>query len=157
LINPRQSAPISYDTSPLNLADGAPQAGPAAAPGQPAPDALLQDVDAPRYLSECFGRGFVALAISPAAPLSAELDALAAATQSLPHPLQVVRVGAGGWQDAHGQLRQRYGVADGMVYLLRPDGYVLGRWTAPDAASLRAVLIPYYPSIALPAKKEAQA
>lgn len=157
LINPRQSAPISYDTSPLNLADGAPQAGPAAAPGQPAPDALLQDGDAPRYLSECFGRGFVALAISPAAPLSAELDALAAATQSLPPPLQVVRVGAGGWQDAHGQLRQRYGAADGMVYLLRPDGYVLGRWTAPDAASLRAALIPYYPSIALPAKKEAQA
>jgi len=157
LINPRQSAPISYDTSPLNLADGAPQAGPAAAPGQPAPDALLQDGDAPRYLSECFGRGFVALAVSPAAPLSAELDALAAATQSLPHPLQVVRVGADGWHDAHGQLRQRYGAADGMVYLLRPDGYVLGRWTAPDAATLRAALIPYYPSIALPAKKEAQA
>lgn len=157
LINPRQSAPISYDTSPLNLADGAPQAGPAAAPGQPAPDALLQDGDAPRYLSECFGRGFVALAVSPAAPLSAELDALAAATQSLPHPLQVVRVGADDWHDAHGQLRQRYGAADGMVYLLRPDGYVLGRWTAPDAATLRAALIPYYPSIALPAKKEAQA
>lgn len=157
LINPRQSAPISYDTSPLNLADGAPQAGPAAAPGQPAPDALLQDGDAPRYLSECFGRGFVALAVSPAAPLSAELDALAAATQSLPHPLQVVRVGADGWHDAHGQLRQRYGAADGMVYLLRPDGYVLGRWTAPDAATLRAALLPYYPSIALPAKKEAQA
>lgn len=157
LINPRQSAPISYDTSPLNLADGAPTAGPAAAPGQPAPDALLQDGDAPRYLSECFGRGFVALAVSPAAPLSAELDALAAATQSLPHPLQVVRVGADGWHDAHGQLRQRYGAADGMVYLLRPDGYVLGRWTAPDAATLRAALLPYYPSIALPAKKEAQA
>lgn len=157
LINPRQSAPISYDTSPLNLADGAPQAGPAAAPGQPAPDALLQDGDAPRYLSECFGRGFVALAVSPAAPLSAELDALAAATQGLPHPLQVVRVGADGWHDAHGQLRQRYGAADGMVYLLRPDGYVLGRWTAPHAATLRAALIPYYPSIALPAKKEAQA
>ncbi|EJO29280.1 FAD-dependent monooxygenase [Achromobacter marplatensis] len=157
LINPRQSAPISYDTSPLNLADGAPQAGPAAAPGQPALDALLQDGDAPRYLSECFGRGFVALAVSPPAPLSAELDALAAATQSLPHPLQVVRVGADGWHDAHGQVRQRYGAADGMVYLLRPDGYVLGRWTAPDAATLRAALIPYYPSIALPAKKEAQA
>ncbi|CAB3657787.1 FAD-dependent oxidoreductase [Achromobacter marplatensis] len=157
LINPRQSAPISYDTSPLNLADGAPQTGPAAAPGQPAPDALLQDGDAPRYLSECFGRGFVALAVSPATPLSAELDALAAATQGLPQPLQVVSVGAGGWHDAHDQLRQRYGAADGMVYLLRPDGYVLGRWTAPDAATLRTALIPYYPSIALPAKKEAQA
>ena len=133
------------------------EAGPAAAPGQPAPDALLQDGDAPRYLSECFGNGFVALAVSPAAPLSAELDALVAATQGSPHPLQVVRVGAGGWHDAHGQLRQRYGAADGLVYLLRPDGYVLGRWNAPDTASLRAALVPYYPSIALPAKKEGQA
>nr|WP_315844760.1 FAD-dependent monooxygenase [uncultured Achromobacter sp.] len=157
LINPRQSTPISYDSSPLNLADGAREAGPAAAPGQPAPDALLQDGDAPRYLSECFGNGFVALAVSPAAPLSAELDALVAATQGSPHPLQVVRVGAGGWHDAHGQLRQRYGAADGLVYLLRPDGYVLGRWNAPDTASLRAALVPYYPSIALPAKKEGQA
>ncbi|MGE8637396.1 MAG: FAD-dependent monooxygenase [Achromobacter sp.] len=157
LINPRQSTPISYDTSPLNLTDGACEAGPAAAPGQPAPDARLQEGDAPRYLSECFGHGFVALAVSPAAPLSAELDALAAATHGSPHPLQVVRVGTGGWHDAHGQLQQRYGVADGMVYLLRPDGYVLGRWAAPDAAILRAALVPYYPSIALPAKKEAQA
>ncbi|WP_175211739.1 FAD-dependent monooxygenase, partial [Achromobacter anxifer] len=32
LINPRQSAPISYDTSALNLEDGAPRAGAAAAP-----------------------------------------------------------------------------------------------------------------------------
>ncbi|MBB1595133.1 FAD-dependent monooxygenase [Achromobacter sp. UMC46] len=157
LINPRQSAPISYDTSPLNLADGAREAGAAAAPGQPAPDARLQDGDATRYLSECFGRGFVALAVSPAASVAGDLDALAAATQGAPHPLQIVRVGEGGWDDAHGQLRQRYGAADGAVYLLRPDGYVLGRWHAPDAASLRAALAPYYPSIAVPAHKESQA
>jgi 3-(3-hydroxy-phenyl)propionate hydroxylase len=157
LINPRQSAPISYDTSPLNLADGAPQAGPGAAPGQPAPDARLQDGDAPRYLSACFGNGFVALAVSPTATLTADLDALAASTQGAPHPLRIVRVGAGGWDDAHGQLQQRYGAADGLVYLLRPDGYVLGRWNTPDAARLRAALAPYYPSITVSAHKEGQA
>ncbi|MFD4840435.1 FAD-dependent oxidoreductase [Achromobacter sp. NPDC058515] len=157
LINPRQSAPISYDASPLNLDDGAPQAGPATAPGQPAPDALLQEGGAPRYLSACFGAGFVALALAPDAALSAELDALAAATQDAPHPLRVLRAGADGLRDAHGQLRQRYGDAPSTVYLLRPDGYVLGRWTAPDAAILRAALAPYYPSVAATATKKGQA
>lgn len=154
LINPRQSAPISYDTSPLNLNDGASQAGSAAAPGQPAPDALLHDGGTPRYLSACFGKGFVALAVSPDETLAADLDALAAATQGSPHPLRVVKAGPDGWDDAHGQLRQRYGPDANTVYLLRPDGYVLGRWVMPDAASLRAALAPYYPLTALPAHKE---
>lgn len=148
LINPRQSAPISYDTSPLNLRDGAPQASPAVAPGQPAPDARLQDGDTPRYLSECFGDGFVMLSVSPGHALANELDALAASTQDAPHPLRVVRIGDYGWDDAQGQLRQRFGAADGAVYLMRPDGYVLGRWAEPDAATLHAALAPYYPSIA---------
>ncbi len=99
----------------------------------------------------------MALAVSPTAALAADLDALAASTQGAPHPLRIVRVGAGGWDDAHGQLQQRYGAADGLVYLLRPDGYVLGRWNTPDAARLRAALAPYYPSITVPAHKEGQA
>ncbi|QVQ24692.1 FAD-dependent oxidoreductase [Achromobacter deleyi] len=157
LINPRQSAPISYDGSPLNLGDGAPQAGEAAAPGQPAPDVRLLDGEAPCYLSASFGAGFVALALAPGAALSAELDALAAATQGAPHPLRVLRTGADGLQDAHGQLRQRYGSEAGTVYLLRPDGYVLGRWTAPDASALRTALAPYYPSLTLSATQKGQA
>ncbi|MEN4922171.1 FAD-dependent oxidoreductase [Achromobacter spanius] len=157
LINPRQSAPISYDGSPLNLEDGAPGAGTAAAPGQPAPDVLLQEGGAPHYLSANFGAGFVALALAPDAGLSAELDALAAATQSAPHPLRVLRAGAGGLRDEHGQLRQRYGGDAGTVYLLRPDGYVLGRWQSPAAAALRAALAPYYPSLTLSATTKGQA
>ncbi len=158
LINPRQSAPISYDASPLNLTDGAPQAGPAAAPGQPAPDARLQDGDTPRYVSESFGRGFVLLAVSPLeSNLARELDALAADTQDAPHPLRVLSVGDGGLNDAHGQLRERYGAAEGAVILIRPDGYVLGRWSAPQAAQLRAALAPYYPLIAQSATQEGQA
>lgn len=158
LINPRQSAPISYDASPLNLTDGAPQAGPAAAPGQPAPDARLQDGDTPRYVSESFGRGFVLLAVSPLeSNLARELDALAADTQAAPHPLRVLSVGDGGLNDAHGQLRERYGASAGAVILIRPDGYVLGRWSAPQAAQLRATLAPYYPLIAQSATQEGQA
>jgi 3-(3-hydroxy-phenyl)propionate hydroxylase len=156
LINPRQSAPISYDTSPLNREDGAPQAG-AAAPGQPAPEALLQDGDTPRHLSEYFGAGFVALAFSPDAALAADLETLSASTQGAPQPLRLLGVGAGGLGDTHGQLRERFGGEAGAVYLMRPDGYVLGRWTAPAAATLRAALKPYYPSIDLNAHKEDQA
>jgi len=156
LINPRQSAPISYDASPLNLDDGAPQAG-AAAPGQPAPEALLQDGGAPLHLSACFGAGFVALALDPDARLAAELDALATATRDAIRPLRVLKTGKDALQDPHGQLRQHYGAQAGSVYLLRPDGYVLGRWIAPAAAALRAALKPYYPSIALDTPKEQQA
>lgn len=147
LINPRQSAPISYDTSPLNHEDGAPQAGPAAAPGQPAPDLLLQDGEAAKYLTASFGAGFVALAVAPDAALSAALDALASATRDAPHPLRVLRVGDGGLIDPHGQLGPRYGNEAGTLYLLRPDGYVLGRWTAPETGELHAALAPYYPSL----------
>ena len=147
LINPRQSAPISYDTSPLNREDRAPEAGPAAAPGQPAPDVLLQDGESPQYLTASFGAGFVALAIAPDAALSAALDTLAADTQDAPQPLRVLRAGEGGLADPHGQLAARYGIQAGAVYLLRPDGYVLGRWIAPAAAELRAALAPYYPSL----------
>lgn len=157
LINPRQSAPISYDTSPLSLQDGAPQAAWGAAPGQPAPDARLQEGGTPRYLSENFGRGFVVLAIAPSAAQARELDALATATQTAPQPLRIVRIGAGGWDDAHGQLRQRHGGTDGAITLIRPDGYVLGRWSAPDTAQLRAALAPYYPSIAQPTIQKGQA
>ncbi len=157
LINPRQSAPISYDTSALNLEDGAPRAGAAAAPGQPAPEALLQDGGAPLHLSACFGAGFVVLALEPDAGLATELEALAAATHDSPHPLRVLRTGAGALEDAHGQLRQRYGAEPGTVYLLRPDGYVLGRWTTPAATTLITALTPYYPAISRSVRKEGQA
>ncbi|MGE8616704.1 MAG: FAD-dependent oxidoreductase, partial [Achromobacter spanius] len=113
--------------------------------------------DTPRYISESFGRGFVLLAVSPLASLARELDALAADTQDAPHPLRVLSVGEGGLDDAHGQLRERYGVTAGAVVLIRPDGYVLGRWAAPQAAQVRAALAPYYPLITQSATQEGQA
>ncbi|WP_313066747.1 FAD-dependent monooxygenase [Achromobacter animicus] len=157
LINPRQSAPISYESSPLNREDRASEAGPAAAPGQPAPDVLLQDGESPQYLTASFGAGFVALAIAPDAALSAALNTLAADTQDAPQPLRVLRAGEGGLADPHGQLAARYGNQARAVYLLRPDGYVLGRWIAPAAAELRAALAPYYPSLHVNATPKGQA
>lgn len=160
LINPRQSAPISYDGSPLNLADGADGQHPAAAPGQPAPDLLLADADAaPRYLSACFGQGFVLLACAPDAATARNLHALAAATRQSPRPLQAIAVdgpASGAWRDPHRHLQERFGARPGTVWLLRPDGYVLGRWATADERVLRAALAPYYPMID-PSPREPQA
>ncbi|CAB3915868.1 hypothetical protein LMG26858_05007 [Achromobacter anxifer] len=99
----------------------------------------------------------MALALEPGARLAAELEALAAATHDSPHPLRLLRTGAGALEDTHGQLRQRYGAEPGTVYLLRPDGYVLGRWSTPAATTLIAALTPYYPLISRSVRKEGQA
>ncbi|WP_238880240.1 FAD-dependent monooxygenase [Achromobacter xylosoxidans] len=151
LINPRQSAPISYEGSPLNLADDAAAQPLAAAPGQPAPDLLLADADAvPRYLSACFGQGFVLLACAPDAAMAAGLQRLAAATRQAPCPLVTIVVGGpapGAWSDPHGHLHERFGAQPGTAWLLRPDGYVMGRWAMLDATALRAALAPYYPML----------
>jgi len=161
LINPRQSAPISYDGSPLNLADGAPEAGPASAPGQPAPEARLHDGGQARHLTTAFGAGFVALAIEPDAAQAEALQALAQATAQSDRPLRVITVAArpapGAWTDPDGQLRERYGAGPGLIYLLRPDGYVLGRWRQPGDAALRNALAPYYPAIDARQAQENQA
>jgi 3-(3-hydroxy-phenyl)propionate hydroxylase len=134
LINPRQSAPIAYTASPLN----GPQAGAwtsdMAAPGQPAPEALLAGADGPMHLTQLFGAGFTCLAFGDG-PLP---QAIAALTQ---HGVGVLDVPP--QADVHGQARTRYGLPDatgtGLV-LVRPDGYVLGRWRGADLAPLLACL-----------------
>ena len=39
-----------------------------------------------------------------------------------------------------GQAWQRYGAQDGALVLVRPDGYVFGRWPAQDLAAVRREL-----------------
>ena len=134
LINPRQSSPITYAGSQLNQPDGAAAAGSAAAPGQPAPEALLELDGKPVHLSSLFGRGFVALADGRVPGLD-RLQALQDGTRGTASPFQVVVIGEGGYADPHGQVRKHYGALPGLVYLIRPDGYVMGRWADDGAAA----------------------
>ena len=95
-----------------------------AAPGAPAPEALLQGGQGTFHLSSCFGRDFLLLAFGPGDQRSPDLPGL-----------QVLAIDPG--VDVHGQAWQRYGLqtaTDRALVLVRPDGYVMGRWHGHDPA-----------------------
>jgi 3-(3-hydroxy-phenyl)propionate hydroxylase len=134
LINPRQSSPVEYVGSPLNQPDhGSAFAGGARA-GMPGPEARLHTLQGPGHLTTLFGTGFVALYFSNNQRLPECLQSVAAAPPSDTAALRLVRVAAEGTPDARtvvdelGQAWQRYDARDGTLYLMRPDGYVMGRW-----------------------------
>jgi 3-(3-hydroxy-phenyl)propionate hydroxylase len=124
LINPRQSAPVAYRASTLNGPSAGDWPEGIAAPGMPAPEALLDGF----HLTECFGREFTCLVFGEGA------------LPTLPPGVRAVAVTHAA--DKHGQARERYGLAGDAtgLELVRPDGYVLGRWRGLDTAPLRACL-----------------
>lgn len=120
LINPRQSAPIVYQDSPLNQGDAAGGwTDDLAAAGAPAPEARLSDG---RHLTSHFGEDFVALQFA-ARPPAGSLGLRERSITPLWIPLQC------------GEARQRYGLGSSLheaTVLVRPDGYVMGRWHGTD-------------------------
>jgi 3-(3-hydroxy-phenyl)propionate hydroxylase len=135
LINPRQTSPVEYADSPLNQPDhGADFAGGARA-GMPAPEARVHTVQGLGHLTALFGSSFVGLYFSNA-PLPAWGRQVGGGSLSGAAALRLVRVSARGTPDAGtvvdelGQAWQRYDATEGTVYLVRPDGYVMGRWRA---------------------------
>jgi 3-(3-hydroxy-phenyl)propionate hydroxylase len=143
LINPRQSAPIAYAGSALNGPSDFGDACLGAAPGMPAPEARLDGA----HLTASFGRRFTLLWFGVRAPVPAELAALA---QSHAANLQLRVVAPAGSTppggtlvDFDGHAFARYGAQAGTLYVIRPDGYVLARWRAPQAEQVRAVLAPF--------------
>lgn len=132
LINPRQSAPIAYVGSPLNAVQKDGWANELAEPGRPAPEALLQGPQGRFHLTRAFGKDFVCVVFAD--------GALPAAVKELAeHGIAVLDIPPEA--DSLGQARQRYGLpgaqAQGLV-LVRPDGYVMGRWHGLDPAALVA-------------------
>lgn len=130
LINPRQSSAIQYQGSPLNAGESGGWMNAQASPGAPAPEALLHGADGQTFhLSSRFGRGFVALVFN--GPPDGGL------------PLGVEAVPIRPAADTHGQAWRRYGLPaehETALVLVRPDGYVMGRWRGLDTAPLRAAL-----------------
>ena len=136
LINPRQSTPITYMDSPLNGPEQGAWTHPMAAPGAPAPEALLdglptghrlQNQPPPWHLSSRWGKSLVALVFNPA-------DGMSSMSELAAQGIELVAITPD--NDTAGQAWQRYGLPDaksqGLV-LVRPDGYVMGRWRVLDA------------------------
>jgi 3-(3-hydroxy-phenyl)propionate hydroxylase len=134
LINPRQSSPVEYRESPLNQSEPRGAFGGGARAGMPAPEAKLRTQQGEGHLTQLFGHGFVVLQFSnePAPPASLQriYDAMPARGAAA----RLVRVAARGAPDSAtvvdelGQAWQRYDAGEGALYLIRPDGYVMGRW-----------------------------
>jgi 3-(3-hydroxy-phenyl)propionate hydroxylase len=134
LINPRQSSPIAYTGSPLNVPQQGQWSHAMAEPGMPAPEALLEGAQGPLHLTQCFGKDFVCLVFGD----GALPEAVAALTQ---HGVAVLDVPPEA--DALGQARARYGLPDAQargLVLVRPDAYVMGRWRGLDPAPLLAAM-----------------
>lgn len=134
LINPRQTAPIAYAGSPLAGPEQGTWASAQAAPGEPAPEALLQGARGPLHLTQCFGSAFTCLVFGDGALPHAVADLVQ-------HGIAVLGIAPDA--DRHGQARARYGLPDaaasGLV-LVRPDGYVMGRWRGLDPGPVLACL-----------------
>lgn len=135
LLNPRQSTPVEYVGSALNLA------GDLTAPvraGMPAPEAKLRGLDGDVFLTSCFGNAFVLLSFSE--------SALPAGFTEL---VKVIRISSHGQPgqntlvDELGQARARYGANEGSTYLVRPDGYLMGCWKNADVAEIASALKPF--------------
>jgi 3-(3-hydroxy-phenyl)propionate hydroxylase len=130
LINPRQTSPIAYDHSPLNGPQQGEWTHALAAPGMPAPEAMLQGPQHRLHLTQCFGKDFVCLVFGDGAlpEAVAELTSHGIAVLDIPPEA-----------DALGQAHQRYGLPHARseaLVLVRPDGYVMGRWSGLDPAPL---------------------
>jgi 3-(3-hydroxy-phenyl)propionate hydroxylase len=154
LINPRQSTPIRYVGSPLNLEPddevfhGGPQAG------DVAPDASVHGTGFDGgaggandgHLSQRFGRAFVAMYFSEHPGQPEPLKALGSGGTT---EVEVLRITRSGLAEPHtlvdhlGEAWQRYDAREGTLYLIRPDAYVLGRWREPDWAAIGAALARY--------------
>lgn len=163
LINPRQSTPIEYGTSPLNGTDmrsslatvNPPMAGaiapraraekaPILRPGMPAPEAVLTSTQGERHLTEYFGQSFVLLVFSsePARAFQTEglpgeglgaVRVLVIAAQAS----QAVLASEAMVLDRDGQAYQRYGSNEGQAFLVRPDGYLMAVWDTLDPGLVR--------------------
>lgn len=151
LINPRQTSAITYTQSPLNVADrDAFAAGPV--PGAVLAEYPLTITEGGHareaHLTDLVGARFTALCFSEEGDVPAEFSALAQTLRERGVPFKLVSMsarlhpqaqGVHAW-DHTGRIFERYDAKPGTVYLVRPDGHVLGRWRDARAADVEAAM-----------------
>jgi 3-(3-hydroxy-phenyl)propionate hydroxylase len=151
LINPRQTSAITYVHSPLNVADSDVFAS------GPMPGAVLAEYPLTiaegghareAHLTELVGVRFTALYFSEEAEVPDSFNALVPAMRERDVPFKMVPLsarlnpqakGVHAW-DHTGRIFERYDAKPGTVYLVRPDGHVLGRWRDASAADIEAAI-----------------
>ncbi|HTR05850.1 MAG TPA: FAD-dependent monooxygenase, partial [Paraburkholderia sp.] len=150
LINPRQTSAIAYTASPLNAVSDAFASGPG--PGVVLPECPLTIVDREGsregHLTDLLAPRFTAFYFSEDGATPAPIAALEATLgeRSLPFALvaltqrQLADAGRRSGWDHTGRLFPMYGAQPGTLYLVRPDGHVLGRWHGSAATAAAQAL-----------------
>ncbi len=153
LINPRQTSAISYTDSPLNAAaEASAEFGGGPLPGAVFAECPLQIAgdggSREGHLGDLLGPHFTAMLFSENGEIGEEFREFeqSLAARGLPFVLlplarRLPQAGRAGqaW-DYSGPLFPLYGAAPGTVYLLRPDGHVIGRWREASTQDLRLAI-----------------
>ena len=149
LINPRQTAAITYVDSPLNSeAERSAEFTAGPRPGAvllECPVSIVEDGKVREaHLTDLVGPRFTAFYFSEDGTIPDELKALESSLAGSSVPFQLIALtrhlasdapGLAGW-DHTGKLFALYGAQPGSLYLTRPDGHVLGRWRTAVPAEI---------------------
>jgi 3-(3-hydroxy-phenyl)propionate hydroxylase len=126
LINPRQSTPIHYAHSALNVPDTDVWNSDLTAPGMPMPELQLQDSSKSySHLTQQFGHSFVCIVVGAALELSKQ-SALAQ------NNIKIYSILCNKF--AYYSHFMPKNSAEQAIFLVRPDGYIMGRWKGTDIA-----------------------
>ncbi|MEX2481020.1 MAG: FAD-dependent monooxygenase [Gammaproteobacteria bacterium] len=131
LLDPRQSVPYSYITSPLTSTDpvGGEAAGPC--PGSALPNVRLGADD---FLLDRLGPGFNLITIGAAGKAGA-IAALGRHAARRGIPFNHVALKASAAAGCAAECGTRYAAPAGSAWLARPDRHVCARWTVFDSAA----------------------
>jgi 3-(3-hydroxy-phenyl)propionate hydroxylase len=128
LINPRQSTPIHYVNSALNVADKDVWSSDLTAPGMPMPEVLLDDGT---HLTQQFGHNFICIVFGEALEESKRVNLEQ-------NGIKIYSIAGNEYAGySHFLLLKS---SESAMILVRPDGYIMGRWKGTDIAPLLAAM-----------------
>jgi 3-(3-hydroxy-phenyl)propionate hydroxylase len=134
--DPRQMQPYTYAGSPLTHAVVSDQSAISSRPGDLAPDVKLNDG---AYLLDRVSEGFSAL-IFVDASLSHAQTRMLDQMKILDRRFMGIVIDLSAQRTDDLRIARVYGAAAGTVILVRPDLYILGRWSHPDADNIADAL-----------------